>query len=95
MSSASASRVLTTGVIRLPNYELLPTSILKGLEDAALAVLDSTSISGDLFNMSRAVKIPLADVEPDAVILIPLFATTDSGVMNSNNLADGPMVYVK
>ena len=95
MASAGASTVMTTGVIRIPSYELLPTSILKGLEDAALAVLESTSISGDLFNMSRAVKQPLAEVTADSDILIPHYATIDSSVMNSNNLADGPMVHVR
>ena len=83
MASVSASTVMTTGVIRIPSYELLPTSILKGLEDAALAVLDSTSISGDLFNMSRTVRLPLAEVAADAVILIPLFATIDSSTIYS------------
>ena len=95
MASASVSSVPTDGVIRLPSYELLPTSLLKGLEDAALAILNSDSVHGDLFNMSRADKVALADVEPDAVILIPLFVTADAAVINSDSLAAGPLVYIR
>ena len=95
MASASASSVSTDGVVRIPNYELLPTSLLKGLEDAAVAVLEATTVPGALFNMSRADLVPLAETAPDAVILIPLFVTADASVMNSDCLATGPMVYVR
>ena len=95
MASASASSVATTGVFRLPSYELLPTSILKGLEDAALATLTSISVSGDLFIVSRTDKVPLDEVAPDAVIMIPLFAIEESAVMTATHLADGPMVYIQ
>ena len=36
--------------------------------------------------MSRADKVALADVEPDAVILIPLFATTGQPRCRPNDL---------
>ena len=95
MSTASSTSVLPTGVLRRPNYELLPTSMLKGIEDAAIAEMDSSSISGDLFNMAWAAKKPLVDISDDAVILVPLFTATDTIVMNSTTLADGPMMYVR
>ena len=95
MSSVSTSSVSSAGVIRIPNYELLPTSFLKGLEDAALATSVATNVSGDLFNMSRADILPLTEVAEDAVILIPLFTTENSVVMNSTILAEGPMVYIR
>ena len=95
MSSVSTSSVNSAGVIRIPNYELLPTSFLKGLEDAALATSVATNVSGDLFNMSRADILPLTEVAEDAVILIPLFTTENSVVMNSTILAEGPMVYIR
>ena len=95
MSSASASSVIAPGVIRLPSYEPLSTSLLKGLGDAALAVLSSETVEGDLFNMSRASKVPTGQVEPSAVIMIPLFIMEEDVVMTSDALARGPMIYIK
>lgn len=95
MASATASSVLPTGVVRLPSYILLPTPLLKGLEDAAVAVLESTTVAGDFFNMARAAKLPLVDVAGNAVILIPLFTTEDAVAMDSTSLAEGPIMYVK
>ena len=103
MSSASASATASApepnetsaGTVFLPSYELLPTSLLKGIEDAAVAVLTAETISGDLFNISRAVKLPTAEIPDNAIILVPLFATIDSVVMNSDSLAQGPMAYIR
>ena len=101
MSNASASAssvaptIAITGVVRLPNYELLRTSLLKGIEDAAMATITSSSVEGDLFNSNRAEKMPIGEVSEDAVILVPLFSTTDSVAMNSDLLALGPMVYIR
>ena len=92
MSVASAP---IQGEVRFPIYELLPTSLLKGLEDAALAILTSTDIAGDLFNCSRASKVALSDIAPEAIIMIPLFAMEDATVMNSSALAIGSMVYIR
>ena len=94
-ASASASSVANMGWVQIPNCELLPTPLLKGIEDAACAVLDSNSVARDLFNMSRALKLPIDEVAEDAVILIPLFTTDDSVAMNSDLLANGPILYVK
>ena len=92
MSVASAP---IQGEVRFPVYELFPTSLLKGLEDAALATLISTDIAGDLFNCSRALKVALSDIAPEAIIMIPLFAMEDATVMNSSALAIGSMVYIR
>ena len=94
-ASASASNVATTGVVRIPIYELLPTPFLKGIEDASVAALTATTVTDDLFNMSRADKVPIADVAEDAIILIPLFATEGATVMTADTVAMGPMMYVK
>jgi hypothetical protein len=94
-ASASASSAATTGVIRIPSYELLSDFLVKGVNDAALAVLESTSVAGDLFNMSRAVLAPIEEVTEDAVILIPLFSVEGEVPMNSDALANGPILYVK
>ena len=51
----------------LPTYELLPTDILKGLEDAATATTVSTDEAGDYFNMAEARKVSVADVRHNAV----------------------------
>lgn len=75
--------------MRLPNYELLPTSMLRGLEDAAVAVTDSSSIARNLLKINWAIKLPLVDVSAEAVILVPLFTTTDAVVMNFTTLAEG------
>ena len=93
--SANAFSVVQVGVVRLPNYELLPTALLKGLEDAASAVLTSNSVAGDLFNMSRATIVPTTAVAPDAIILVPLFAMDGAAVMDSCSLAAGPMLYIR
>lgn len=95
MTTATASSVRSTGFLRLPNYELLPTALLKGLEDAAVAVMESNSVPGDLFNMALVAKLPLTDVAADAVVLIPLFTTTDAAAMDSTTLAVGPIMYVR
>ena len=60
-----------------------------------MRALDSNSVAGDLFNMSRALKLPIEQVAENAVILIPLFTTDDSVAMNSDSLANGPILYVK
>ena len=94
-ASATASSVASTGVVRIPIYELLPTPLLKGIEDASVATLSATTVAGDLFNMSRADKVPIANVAEDAIILVPLFATEDATTMTADNLAMGPIMYVK
>ena len=45
--------------------------------------------------MSRALKLPIEQVAENAVIFIPLFTTEDSVAMNSDSLANGPILKVK
>ena len=89
-STISAS---STAFFCFPSYVLLPTSVLKGLEDVAIAAIVSSSVDGDLFN-TRASKLPLVDIASGDVILAPLFTTTDSAVINADTLAQGPIMYI-
>lgn len=57
--------------------------------------MESSTIAGDLFYMSWAEKRPLVDISAEAVILVPLFITTDTNVMNATTLADCPMMYMR
>lgn len=86
----SATSKPSQGEVRFPVYQLLPTALLKGLEDASVAVLTSTDVAGDLFNCSRATKVPLLDILPDAIIMVPLFSMEDSSA-----LAIGSMIYIR
>ena len=95
MSSATVSSAIATGMIRLPVYEPLPASLCKGVADAASAILSSESVEGDLFNMSRASKVPIGEVQSDAIILVPLFCLDENIVITSDDLAGGPMMYIK
>ena len=94
-SQMSAASVSAQGEVRFPVYELLPTALLKGLEDAAVAILTSSDIAGDLFNCSRATKVPLSDILPDAIIMVPLFAMENATIMDSTALAVGSMIYIR
>ena len=94
-SSASASSASALGVALFPHYEILPDALIKGLEIAANASMLSTDTAGDMFNCTRANKVPLSEILPDAVIMIPLFIPEDPIVMDSSALAASPMMYVQ
>ena len=55
----------------------------------------STDTAGDMFNCTRANKVPLSEILPDAVIMIPLFVPEEPIVMDSSALAASPMMYVR
>jgi hypothetical protein len=93
MSSSSAFAASTAEEVILPNFELLPATMLKGLEDAAQSMSTSTDISGDFFNSNRAKKMPISTLRADDSILVPLFTTENAVPMDSSALAQGPMVY--
>jgi hypothetical protein len=93
MSSSSAFAASTAEEVILPNFELLPATMLKGLEDAAQSMSTSTDISGDFFNSNRAKKMPISTLRADDTILVPLFTTENAVPMDSSALAQGPMVY--
>lgn len=69
-------------VLRFPSHELLPTAMLRGLEDAPVSVATSTDEGGEYFAMALAKKVTVDDIAPDAIILVPLFATDDAAVID-------------
>lgn len=91
----SSNMSATSGVATFPHFEVLPTALLEGLTNAAKASMLSTDTAGDLFNCMRGDKVPLNEIQPDAVIMIPLFAPLEPAVMDSSALAVGPIVYVQ
>jgi hypothetical protein len=95
MSSNSSFTASTAGEVILPNFELLPATMLKGLEDAALSTSASTDIPGDFFYSDRAKKMPMSTLRADDTILVPLFTTENAVPMDSSALAQGPMVYLR
>jgi hypothetical protein len=95
MSSNSASNASTVADIILPDYNLLPATMLKGLEDAAQSTSTSSDISGDFFNSNRATKEPIANLRANDVIMVTLFVTENAVPMDSTALAQGPLLYLK
>ena len=86
---------LALSVLKIPVHELLSTEALKGITDAANSVDAATDYAGEYFNMSVASKIPLEEVLPDAVILVPMFSTTDDAIIDSTALAAGHTMYLR
>ena len=86
---------LAISVLKILVHELLPTEALNWITDAANSVDAATDYAGEYFNMSVASKIPLEEVLPDAVILVPMFSTTDDAIMDSTALSAGHTMYLR
>ena len=94
VSAAAAAASPSYQVVTLPTFELLPSSFLKAIENAASSLVTSTEEAGELLAM-RAAKVAVADIPDGAFIVVPLRAPRENEAIDFTFLSSSPHAYIK
>jgi hypothetical protein len=69
---------MSAPIYTIPVYQIVPTASIDALTAQAHAETNSSDEAGEFFSMAVAIKIPVAQVPPNSVVIIPLKPLTSA-----------------
>ena len=93
-TSTATARSIEQTIVQLPTYTLLPTAILKAVDNAASVLTSSSDDLGELFGIAVATKVAAEDVVIGSVVIIPFRNPGSDEVIDFSFVASSPQLYV-
>lgn len=78
----------------LPNYAMLPASLLQTLEHAAFVVVTSTDEAGEFYAMMLAKSFAAVVVEHNSTIVLPVTPPQNAQAIDFTYLAASKSVFI-
>lgn len=81
--------------VHIPNYPLVDGDLLHAIEKSGRFTAASTEEAGEYFAMAMAQMVPSTEVQPDAIIIIPLTQPMGNEVTDFTFLSQATLMFVE